>query len=622
MNARVRAPELVGRQGWLNTGGTSLGIADLRGKIVIVDFWTFCCINCLHVLDELRPIEQEFTDCLVTIGVHSPKFVHEADPVAVAAAVERYEVHHPVLDDPDLTTWQAYAVRAWPTLVVIDPEGYVVGQFSGEGHGHAIRALVTELVTEHEAKGTLHRGDGPYVAPAAADTVLRFPSKALRLDDGTFVVADAKNHRLVVMDASAQEPLRVIGDGERGLVDAEASKARFSEPSGFTLLPEEIAQRCGYNLVVADTVNHCLRGVNLANGMVTTVAGTGAQWMQGDPLPAAAEVADARTPLSSPWDVVWSPQHQRVVIAMAGIHQLWSFDPLAGTVAVFAGTTNEGLVDGDCDKAWFAQTSGLAIDADGTLWLADSETSSLRHIRNSLVTSDIGRGLFDFGHVDGEAAQALLQHPLGVAVLPDGSIAIADTYNGAVRRFEPATATVTTLATGLAEPSDVVVVPDETRGFVLLVVESAAHQLTFMPLPESATKVQSAEYRTQRPALDVVTGPAVVRVPFTPPTGQKLDDRYGPSTYLVVSSTPPELLAGGAGSGEELQRNIVFADPAVSGISAGVLHVAARAASCDDPDAPGAAEFPACHVHQQDWGVPVRITADGVSEVVLPLAGL
>ena len=619
MAARVRAPELVGRQGWLNTGGRELTIGGLRGKFVILDFWTFCCINCLHVLDELRPIEQDFADCLVTIGVHSPKFVHEADHSALIAAVERYEVHHPVLDDPDLATWQAYAVRAWPTLVVIDPEGYVVGQFSGEGHGHAIRALLTQLVAEHESKGTLHRGDGPYVPPPAPDTELRFPAKALRLPDGSFLVADSKNHRLVVMDAAGQQVVRSIGEGVRGLVDGDAGAARFSEPNGATLLPPDVAQKCGYDAVVADTVNHCLRAVRVETGEVTTVAGTGSQWMQGDPLP---EEGDAATALSSPWDVAWSDAEQRVIVAMAGIHQLWWFDPVARTVGVFAGTTNEGLVDGELDKAWFAQTSGLAVDDGGTIWLADSETSSLRHVRNGVVTTDIGRGLFDFGMVDGAAADALLQHPLGLAVLPDGSIAIADTYNGAVRRYEPQARQVSTLATGLAEPSGIVVVPDEARGAVLLVVESAAHRLTFVPLPEQATRVDARAYRTQRPATDVRPGAVTVIVPFTAPLGQKLDDRYGPSTHLVVSATPPELLLSGAGAGEDLRREVVFADPEVTGITTGVLHVAARAASCDDPDAPGAAEFPACHVHQQDWGVPVRLASGGADEVLLPLAGV
>ena len=142
---RVRASELVGR-GWLNTGGEQVALEDLRGKVVLLDFWTFCCINCLHVLDELRPLEEEFADVLVTVGVHSPKFEHEADPDALAAAVERYAIEHPVLDDPELTTWQAYSARAWPTLVVVDPEGYIAAHLSGEGHVAGLYGLVRELV--------------------------------------------------------------------------------------------------------------------------------------------------------------------------------------------------------------------------------------------------------------------------------------------------------------------------------------------------------------------------------------------------------------------------------------------------------------------------------------------
>ncbi|HJR37234.1 MAG TPA: redoxin domain-containing protein, partial [Nocardioidaceae bacterium] len=161
---RVRAPELKGR-GWLNTD-RELSLADLRGRFVLLDFWAFCCINCLHVLDELRPVEEKFEGELVVIGVHSPKFVHEADPVALAAAVERYDVTHPVLDDPELLTWQAYTARAWPTLVLIDPEGYVVAQYAGEGHAHAIEALIAELREEHVLRGTLQPGDSPYVPPA------------------------------------------------------------------------------------------------------------------------------------------------------------------------------------------------------------------------------------------------------------------------------------------------------------------------------------------------------------------------------------------------------------------------------------------------------------------------
>lgn len=217
--ARVRAPELIGKGGWLNTGDQQYTLADLRGRIVILDFWTFCCVNCLHVLDELRELEEKHRDTVVIIGVHSPKFVHEAEHQAVVDAVERYEVHHPVLDDPELATWKQYAVRAWPTLVVIDPEGYVVAQHAGEGHAHAIEKLVEELEAEHAGKGTLRRGDGPYVAPEPVATYLRFPGKALLLPDGGFLVSDTTRHRLVELDADGESVRRYFGSGDRGLAD-------------------------------------------------------------------------------------------------------------------------------------------------------------------------------------------------------------------------------------------------------------------------------------------------------------------------------------------------------------------------------------------------------------------
>ena len=201
----VRAPELRGR-GWLNTGDRSLSLSDFRGRFLLLDFWTFCCVNCLHVLDELRPLEEKYADELVVVGVHSPKFAHEADPDALAAAVERYSVHHPVLDDPDLITWQAYTARAWPTLVLVDPEGYVVAQYAGEGHAHAIDALIGSLREEHLTRGTLQPGDSPYVPPAHEPSDLRFPAKAVLLSSGNLLVADA-GHDEVVELSSLVEPV-------------------------------------------------------------------------------------------------------------------------------------------------------------------------------------------------------------------------------------------------------------------------------------------------------------------------------------------------------------------------------------------------------------------------------
>jgi thiol-disulfide isomerase/thioredoxin len=594
---RVRAPELIGKGGWLNTGEKQYTLADLRGRIVILDFWTFCCINCLHVLDELRELEEKHRDTVVVIGVHSPKFVHEAEHRAVVDAVERYGVEHPVLDDPELATWKQYAVRAWPTLVVVDPEGYVVAQHAGEGHVHAIERLVTELEAEHGAKGTLRRGDGPYVAPEPEPTALRFPGKAILLPSGSFLVSDTTRHQLVELAADGETVVRRIGSGLRGFVDGTADTAAFNEPQGLALLDDS-------SVVVADTVNHALRRLDLASAEVTTLAGTGKQWWQGSPTSGPARETD----LSSPWDVALFGG--RVWIAMAGVHQLWTYDPAAGTVAVAAGTTNEGLVDGPAAEAWFAQPSGLAATAD-RLWLADSETSALRWVDlEGVVHTAVGTGLFDFGHRDGTADQALFQHPLGVTALPDGSVAVSDTYNHALRRYDPATGEVTTLATELREPSDAVLAGDD-----IVVVESARHRLTRLRLPEEAVRVEAVAHRTQRAATEVAPGRLELDVIFQAPAGQKLDTRYGPSTRLLVSSTPPELLLSGDGAGTDLSRTLEL-DPAVT---EGVLHVSAMAASCDDDPAN---EYPACHVHQQDWGVPVLLTENGADRLPLVLAGL
>jgi hypothetical protein len=420
------------------------------------------------------------------------------------------------------------------------------------------------------------------------------------------LVSDSGHHSLVELDADAATVLRRFGSGERGLSDGDATTARFAEPQGLCLLPAEVADSAGYDVVVADTANHVLRGVRLDTGEVSTVAGTGAQWMQGDPQPVGG---DPGTPLSSPWDVVWSPRQHQVVVAMAGIHQLWAFDPVTPALSVWAGTSNEGLVDAPLGDAWFAQTSGLAA-VGGRLWSGVSETTAQREVQDGAVTTVVGRGLFDFGHVDGPVEEALLQHPLGVTVLPDGSVAVSDTYNCAVRRYDPATRRVSTLLTGLAEPSDALV-----DGDGLLVVESAAHRLTRLRLPDEALVVDGVAQRTHRPVTEVRPGEVQLEVVFTPPPGQKLDDRYGPATRLVVSATPPGLLKEGDGAGTDLTRRLTLD----AHVGDGVLHVAARAASCDGPGE--GVDFPACHVHQQDGGVPIRLVEGAPSRLTLHLAG-
>lgn len=661
---KIRASELTG-QTWFNTGGKDLTLKDLRGKIVILDFWTFCCVNCLHVLDELRPLEEKYRDVLVTVGVHSPKFDYEGETSAVAAAIERYDVAHPVINDPELITWQAYTARAWPTLVVVDPEGYIVAHLSGEGQVAGLFPLVESLIAEHDAKGTLHRGEGPYVAPEPVAGDLKFPGKAIALGNrgsqpGSFLVSDTGHHRLVELAADLKTVLGTIGgeaEPARGYQDGSAETAQFNEPHGTALLPPEVASQVGYDVVVADTVNHRLRGVNLATGQVLTLAGNGVQRLidsertkiteQTQAISDDAEqvtlgafnTAPTETSLSTPWDVVWSEPDSSVLIAMAGTHQVFSYDPVADVLGIYAGTGMEGLLDGPGNTAWFAQTSGLAADASHRIWLADSETSALRWIDPNptgtpTVGTAIGTGLFDFGFRDGEPTQARLQHPLGVAPLPDGSVLIADTYNHAIRRYAPETtaadgtpvaAQVNTVARDLNEPSDILVEYDaDGNASAIVVVETNAHQLVRLAVPEAYLNVDEGAMSTQRPPTAIRAGQLPVNVAFAPPVGQKLDDRWGDPTQLKISSTPENLLLAGAGTETGLDRQLEI-NPDVT---EGVLHITARAAACDGAEGEEIPLAAACHLYQQDWGIPVTVhraddaAAEAQEELTLDLRGV
>jgi thiol-disulfide isomerase/thioredoxin len=576
---RVRAPELVPGT-WFNTTAP-LTLKDLRGRWVLLDFWTGCCGNCLHIVDELRPLEQRYPDALVVIGVHSPKFPHERADATVRAAVERNEIAHPVLNDPHLALWRQYAVKAWPTLVLIDPDGYVVAQAAGEGQVSALDMTIADLSPQY----TLRRGDEPYRPTPPQPSALRFPAKAALLPSGNLLVADAGHHQLV--ELAGEQVVRRIGDGTRGRTD---EPLRLAEPNGLAVLGDEV--------IVADTANHLLRRIRLEDGALVHT------------IDLAHELRDARTvtgaipAVLSPWDLAWWPAIGKLVVAAAGVHVLLAVDPATGATEVLAGTTVEGLRDGPARDGWLAQPSGLAVDGD-RLWFVDSETSALRYLTaDGTLHTAVGEGLFDFGHVDGPAATARLQHPLGVTLLADGSLAVLDTYNGAVRRYDPASEQVSTLAAELQEPSGAVLVDGE-----LVVVESAAHRLV-RPVPHSEL-VSLAPQRTERPATALAPGRVRLAVRFAPAPGRKLDERYGPSSVLTVSASPPELLVSGAGESTQLTRDLVLAEAGV-----GVLQVVAQAASCDSDG-----EHPACYLARQDWGVPIEITPQGDDCVELVLLG-
>lgn len=379
------------------------------------------------------------------IGVHCAKFLGERALPMLRDAVAKHGIAHPVVNDVGFDVWQEYCVKAWPTVVLIDPRGYVVATRSGEVLAAEVAPLLRRLITEYDGEGLIERAARPSRPEAGSEprSALRYPGKVLADGGGRLWVADTGQHRVLelMVEPAGTRELRSVGAGEPGFRDGPADRARFRDPRGMA--------RSGATLYVADTGNHAVRAVDLGRGEVRTVAGSGEK-AHGPVRPGPP----GATPLRSPWDLA-APQEGLLLIAMAGSHQIWS---LAGEerLGVMAGSGAEALVDGPFSEAGFNQPSGLAFGY-GRLFVADAEASAVRMVvfaGEGRVRTLVGRGLFEFGDVDGVGEGVRLQHPTGIAV-HDGSLYVADTYNHKVKRLDLATGEVATLiGTGEAGTRD------------------------------------------------------------------------------------------------------------------------------------------------------------------------
>lgn len=434
---RVPSVGLDGGTDWLNTSG-EITLKDLRGKIVVLDFWTYCCINCMHILPDLTYLEQKYPNELVVIGVHSGKFDNEKDSENIRRAILRYEIEHPVINDANMTIWRKFSINTWPSFALIDPEGNFCGTLSGEGNRENLDLVIGRVIAYHKSKGTLDETPVRFDLESHKSTAtpLRFPGKIFA--DGTgkrLFISDSNHNRIVVTDLNGKL-LEVIGTGAIGNRDGAYDVAQFDHPQGLDLY--------GDNLYVADTENHLIRLVDLKLKQVKTLAGTGRQSRQflqgGRPL---------QTSLASPWDV--KKVGEKLFIAMAGFHQIWV---LNGTesVRVFAGSGREDIQNGSLNRAALAQPSGITTDGE-YLYVVDSEGSAVRKMStttsgqvNTLIgTYDLpqGRCLFEFGDVDGVGSQARLQHPLGI-VHHNNKLYVADTYNHKIKVVDIAQRSVKT----------------------------------------------------------------------------------------------------------------------------------------------------------------------------------
>ena len=637
---RVKVPPLPPDVAWLNTAGP-LQLSDLRGKLVLFDFWTYCCINCMHILPELAKLEEAYPDTLVVIGVHSAKFETEKDTQNITEAILRYKIKHPVINDADHAVWDRFSVRAWPTVVLMDPEGYAIWGHSGEITFDQVDAVLKQAIPYYRKQKLLDESPLKFdsLADRAEASPLSFPGKVLADEAGDrLFIADSNHNRIVVtrLDGTLVEG---IGSGEAGRADGAFSDAQFNDPQGMAIR--------GDSLYVADNRNHMIRKVDLAAKTVSTIAGRG---HQSRDRPFVGTRDPQRTALASPW-ALWI-EDDDLYIAMAGRHQIWKMRLNGSGIGPYAGNLREDIVDGpllprqpyEMGYSSFAQPSGLA--SDGTwLYVADSEGSSIRavpfkprmEVKTVVGTSRLREArLFTFGDVDGPRDRARLQHPLGV-VYYEGRLYVADTYNNKIKVIDPKTGDTQTLA-GTGEPGQSDEPPrfDEPAGITaaagkLFVADTNNHRVRVVDLRDGnkvstlaiagldspkppAAKAPfafpgAAEERVEPASVRAEKGQIRLRVGLDLPSGYKIN-RLAPMSYQVESGG-----SGPADSGARVRLDEPAAEfeivlPVDADSPPRTLRVGLTYYYCRE----GAEGL--CKVGSVVWTVPVKLDPDAAVDVI------
>lgn len=526
----AQPPKLEPNIGWLNTDRPLHFDEELAGHVVLLDFWTHCCINCIHVLPDLEFLEDKYADePFIVIGVHSAKFSDEGTRESVRQAMQRYDIKHPVVVDDQMRIWRSYAVRSWPTFVLIGADEEIIGAARGEGQRHVLDSAIRRALDDAHDRGIIADKKidiepGQSIEPVSG---LRFPGKVhaqatTRDAPGRLFIADSSADRVIVASWPDQDgrstALAIYGTGNRGFDNGgpvgSPNPATFHEPQGMDY------DRETDTLYVADTKNHAIRAIDLGARRVRTIAGTGKQTY--DRIGGNDGKAQG---LSSPWDVALSADATYLYIAMAGPHQIWQTELATGRTLAIAGGRAEDISDGPSLEAELAQPSGLALASDGlSLYFADSEVSAIRQLSlhpelmQRLVRTIIGTGLFNFGDVDGAYPDARLQHPLGVTVMPtpDGDrLLVADTYNDKIKLIDPELMTSQTWldSARLDEPGglhlagDTLFVADTNNHRVVMIdVETKAWQeISLSGLRELASLTEDAIPVRLAPRSDPVT---------------------------------------------------------------------------------------------------------------------
>eukprot|EP00088_Acartia_fossae_P035589 TRINITY_DN3669_c0_g1_i3.p1 TRINITY_DN3669_c0_g1~~TRINITY_DN3669_c0_g1_i3.p1 ORF type:complete len:691 (+),score=87.46 TRINITY_DN3669_c0_g1_i3:231-2303(+) len=432
---------------WFNTN-SPINRDSLQGYVTVIDFFTYCCINCMHILPDLEKLEKTYPEGLAIVGVHSAKFTNEKAEYQLENAIKRYSIEHPVCNDVELKLWNNLGVTCWPTLLVLSPSGIPIHVFIGEGHSQFLNEYIHTAITHFKDAGALTSNRLPRsIQSKITGSNLKYPGKICLLKD-SLVVSDSGNNRVLIIESSSDGPnnvAHVIGGRERGCQDGDFNVATFNNPQGVTAIGEDL-------ILVADTDNHLIRQIDLKSKLVSTVGGTGVQGQDKE-----GGRPGLQQEISSPWDLARISE-SCVAVAMAGIHQIWLYCledvswwkgakyPAKTLVRIVGSGAEENRNNSYPAKAGLAQPSGLSHDPSfnpaGAIYVADSESSTVRRIdlKDGCVKNVCGGerdplNLFGYGDADGAGVNAKLQHPLAVAWnQARGELYVADSYNHKIKK--------------------------------------------------------------------------------------------------------------------------------------------------------------------------------------------
>jgi len=613
------APAIPENLDWINTS-EPIALEDLKGKVVLLDFWTYGCVNCIHVIPDLERLEAEYPDELVVIGVHSAKFTNEGDTDNLKDIVQRYGLAHPVVNDRNFVVWNQWGANAWPTIALIDPAGRVVGVRAGEGVYDAVEPVVAGLVAEFDAAGAIDRREITFEleAETAPARPLNYPGKVLSAN-GRLWIADSGHNRILEVDPETGDVLAAFGSGKRGFDDGEALSSSFDAPQGLAFNEDT------NELYVADTGNHAIRVVDLATADVDTFIGTGD--LGWPPLSGAF----GNVALNSPWDVLYADGV--LYVANAGTHQIWAADLTTQLAGPLIGSAREGTVNGSFAEAQLAQPSGLALTDDGELFFADSESSSVRmgDLTGGITSLIVGgdASLFEFGDTDGAGNDARLQHPLGLAW--DGrTLYVADTYNSKVKRIDVNASSVTSWlgsepgwADGTAplfnEPgglsyADGLLYVADTNNHAVRIIDTLTGETTTMILKGVEKFSPPSEFFGEvitLPSVTGDTGSATIVVDYRLPDGYKVNEDAPSSLTVAGGKTLLDLSTGETGdlTGTKLPASVLvdlFEGDGDVTIDVTLIYCESETTSL-------------CLIDQVRYEIPIAVGPPGVStQIVIP----